>query len=162
MPIFRDRPPPTPEEIEAGTAYASARQAIFGRPLSALEHATRGQIIAFCIPYSHEDICNGGFHQYFSNGTGDYARVVVDGLRVLGDDARADLFIRAMGRFPDGIAPSTQSGRQAVLAKIDYRNDWRPWIEPIERAYYALGGDDLYARVRQWVDAHPGEFFLDD
>jgi hypothetical protein len=37
----------------------------------AIAGASAGQIIVYCVPYSHADICNGGFHQYFSNHTGD-------------------------------------------------------------------------------------------
>jgi hypothetical protein len=76
MPIFRDRPPLTPDDVEAATPSASARHAFWRdsrtpRPIEeAIAGATPGQIVAYCVPYSHADICNGGFHQYFSNHGG--------------------------------------------------------------------------------------------
>ncbi|MGZ3422698.1 MAG: DMP19 family protein [Polyangiales bacterium] len=168
MPLFRDRPPLTAEEIEGSMAHASARHAFWRnlrtpRPIDeAIAGATRGQIIAYCVQYSHADICNGGFHQYFSNHTGDYASITVEALRTLGDDRRAELMTRAMGRFPRGVAPKTAARRQRLLDAIDYRSDWQPWIRPIEDAYYALDTDDLDRRVREYVTSHPHEYFLDD
>lgn len=69
MPIFRDRPPLTVEDIEAATTGLSARNAFWddSTPRSlddAIAGASRGQIITYCVRSSHADICNGGFHQY--------------------------------------------------------------------------------------------------
>ncbi|MBL8719431.1 MAG: DUF4375 domain-containing protein [Myxococcales bacterium] len=167
MPFFRARPPLTPEEIEASLPYASARHAFWMdmrtmRPIDeAIAGASLGQVIAYCVHYSHADICNGGFHQYFSNSTGDYASLTIDALRTLGDDRRADLMTRAMGRFPGGVAPKSQARRQAVLATIDYESDWRVWCGPIEKAYYALGGEDLGRRVQEYVASHASDYFLE-
>lgn len=168
MPIFRNRPPLTPADIEAAMPYASARNAFWRnlrtpRPIDeAIAGASPGQIVAYCVQYSHADICNGGFHQYFMNSTGDYASITMEALRRLGDDRRAELMTRAMGRFAGGVAPKTQAQRQAALATIDFRSDWRGWIRPIEDAYYTLGHDDLDRRVRDYIASHPEDYFLDD
>lgn len=83
MPIFRDRPPLTAEDIEGAAPYASARHAFWcdqrtQRPIAeAFAGATLGQLVAYAVHYSHADICNGGFHQYFSNSTGDMAQATV-------------------------------------------------------------------------------------
>ncbi len=168
MPIFRDRPPLTHDDVEAAMPDASARHAFWRdlrtpRPIDeAIAGASPGQIVAYCVPYSHADICNGGFHQYFSNSTGDYASITIEALRRLGDDQRAGLITSAMARFPGGVAPKSRAERHALLARIDFKSDWRGWIRPIEDAYYALDGDDLGRRVRDYVASHPEDYFLDD
>jgi hypothetical protein len=114
------------------------------------------------VPYSHADICNGGFRQYFSNHGGGFALITIEAVRRLGDDKRADLMTRAMGRFPGGVAPNGRAECQSALASIDYRSDWREWIRPIEDAYYALGGDDLGRRIQDYIASHPEDYFIDD
>jgi hypothetical protein len=167
MPIFRDRPPLTPDDIEAAMPAASARHAFWRdlrtpRPIDeATAGASPGQIVAYCVPYSHADICNGGFHQYFSNSTGDLASITIDALHRIGDHQRAELMMRAMGRFPGGVAPKKRAERQAILASIDFRSDWRTWARPIEDAYYALDGKELGERVQDYIASHAEEYFLD-
>jgi hypothetical protein len=168
MPIFRDRPPLTPEDVEAAMAEAASRNAFWRdlhtpRPVDeAIAGASPGQVIVYCVPYSHADICNGGFHQYFSNFGGSFALITIEAVRRLGDDKRAELMKRAMGRFRGGIAPKSRAECQAALADIDYKTDWRPWIRPIEAAYYALDADDVGRRVEEYVASHAEDYFLDD
>lgn len=95
--------------------------------------ASRGQVALYAVSYSHADICNGGFHQYFANHTGALAREALDGFRLVGREQHADLLIRAMSRFPDGIAPRDWALRNALLDAIDYEGDWQPFIGPIQQ-----------------------------
>ncbi|MCC7538807.1 MAG: DUF4375 domain-containing protein, partial [Deltaproteobacteria bacterium] len=126
MPKLR-RAPLDEAEIGREMPYAVAERAFWVdlqtmRPLEeAIAGATLGQILAYCVPYSHADICNGGFHQYYWNHTGDYAALTVDALRTLGDHERVALFVRSMARFPDGIAPRSRAERIAALDAIPYR-----------------------------------------
>jgi hypothetical protein len=155
-------------EVERAIPHASGQHAFWcdaetPRPIDeAIAGATPAQIVVYCVPYSHSDICNGGFHQYFFNHTGDYASITIDALRRIGEQERAELMTRAMGRFPGGVAPRHRGRRQALLRTIDFKSDWQPWIRPIEKAYYALANDDLDRRIEEYVAAHPRELFLDD
>jgi len=167
MPIYRNRPPLTETDVEDGMVLESARHAFWRdrqTPRSIEEAragATPGQIILYCVHYFDAEVRNGGFHQYFMNSTGDAALITLEALKRLGEDERAGLLVAAMARFPGGIAPKSQSERQAVLSTIPYREDWRPWIQAIEAAYYALDGDVLQRRIQDYVDSHPEEFFVD-
>lgn len=134
---------------------------------ASLRPASRGQIALYAMSYSHADICNGGFHQYFANHTGALAREALDGFRLVGLDQHADLLTRAMSRFPDGVAPRDWGLRNAILDAFDYESDWKPFIEPIEDAYYALcrvgSSDDPMTRAFDaYIATHPAEFFADD
>ena len=165
IPALRRRPPLTEAEIEARLVDASGRHAFWRdpetlRPIEeALAGASMAQIVVYAVPLSHADICNGGFHQYFWNYTGDCAACTVAGLRVIGEGVRADLIVRAMARFPGAAAPSDQQERRALLHDVDW---WRQWFRPIEIEYFALDRELLDARVRAYVDAHPHELFRDD
>jgi hypothetical protein len=167
-PIFRDRPPLTAEDIARELTRAAAANAFWIDDQTprdtgvSLAHATRAQIVGYCVEYVHEDVCNGGFHQLFMNGTGDFAQVVVRALRAMGELERAQLFVEAMARFPGGVAPVSRVTRQAALERIPFQTDWEPWIEPIERAYFALPSDALRPLVDHYLDTHPRELFLDD
>ena len=115
----------------------------------------------FAIDYSHADICNGGFHQYYYNHTGDLAPYAIRGFRSLGEEERAELMVRSMARFPGGVAPTNREERIAILETIDYADDWRPWVDEIERAYYEVEGTRPMETVLAiLVDAHPDVFFL--
>ena len=167
MPIYRKRPTLTETDIADGTAVESARHAFWRdrqTPRSieeAIAGASPGQVILYCVPYFDAEVRNGGFHQYFMNSTGDAALVTLQALEKLGEDARARLLVSAMARFPGGVAPKSQSARQAALSAISYREDWRPWVQPIEAAYYALDADVLGRRIEDYVESHSDEFFLD-
>lgn len=114
------------------------------------------------MPYFDGELRNGGFHQYFMNPTGDAALITLEAPRKIGEDERARLLVSAMARFPGGIAPKGQTERQDTLSAIPFDADWRPWIRPIEAAYYALDGDVLGRRIHDYIESHPEEFFVDE
>lgn len=165
--LMGKRPPLTDEDVLARLAAASAKNAFWCDETTpreidfALAGAATAQIVVHCVPYGHADICNGGFHQFFSNATGDFAVPMTHALRLIGEEPRAELLVQAMARFAGGVAPRSREARCRALDLIDYTSDWRPWIEPIERAYHALGDTDLYARVDRYAAAHAHELFLD-
>ena len=168
-PFFREKPPLTEADVEAALFGASARFAFWGehpdhpRPLAeATAGATLGQTITYCVQYTHSDICNGGFAQYFFNSTGNYVHLTINGLEAIGELRRAQILTRAMSRFPNGHAPTDRAERIELIEAIDYEEDWKAWAAPIEDEYYGLDGTELGARIRAYEKAHPSEYFLDD
>jgi hypothetical protein len=47
---------------------------------------------------------------------------------------------------------------------FDYESDWQPFVEPIEAAFFALGGvgDPVARAFDAYIAAHPREFFADE
>lgn len=128
---------------------------------AALAHVRPGPRFLWVLGYTDADICNGGFHQYFSNPSGDLCALALEGFAQVGSPERAALLRRAMGKFPGGMAPLERQERLRLLAPIDYQAVWRPWIEPIEDAYYRLEERaPLRPLLRAFARRNIGDFFV--
>jgi hypothetical protein len=103
---------------------------------------------------------NGTLHQYYSNSTGDLARELPDAARLFGADAYADIFEKANALF----APGTLNDRRRRNAELDaFEEDGR--AAALDRLSDEIfdredAGDIIYRRITDYVEAHPGNFFL--
>lgn len=84
----------------------------------------------FYILYADNEINNGGFAQYFSNGYGKYAANAVAAFNEIGAPKKAVLLATVMASFPDGKYPQS----------IEDFNDLGE-IEDAENALEFLNGD---------------------
>ena len=57
------------------------------------------------------DVNNGGFHQYFSNSSGDTAFAVVEALKTIGARNMAAIASKACGVFPRAVPASDRAER---------------------------------------------------
>jgi len=122
---------------------------------SVLDLATPGQIAVYAIFWTHAEVSNGGFHQYFHNATGILAPEALDGLRRIGALRFAELLERAMRRFPRGAPPTDNARRRDDLDSI---TDGA--FRGLDEAFFELDRhDDLLELVADHVRAHPDEFF---
>ena len=64
------------------------------------------------------EINNGGFNQYFSNSSGDFAHETVMSLKLINADKTADILQRAVNQFPNKNVPKGREERQKALEKI--------------------------------------------
>jgi Domain of unknown function (DUF4375) len=62
-----------------------------------------------------DEVNNGGFHQFFYNSSGDDTAETIRALEMIGADKMADILMRAVARFRDGVAPQERFARQRVL-----------------------------------------------
>ena len=62
-----------------------------------------------------DEVNNGGFHQFFYNSSGDDTAETIQALDIIGADKMADILIRAVARFRDGVVPKERFARQRVL-----------------------------------------------
>jgi hypothetical protein len=62
-----------------------------------------------------DEVNNGGFHQFFYNSSGDDTTETIQALEMIGADKMADILMRAVARFRDGVAPKERFARQRVL-----------------------------------------------
>lgn len=87
----------------------------------------------------HEEIRNGGFHQWFKNPHSDHSGYAIGFLRRIGAHDRLELIQKALGYFPIGDIPTTQDERCAFVAQ------WTPeqihGLDALNTDYYALAGD---------------------
>ena len=104
--------------------------------LSWFRGLTPVQQVIFSTHYLSAEVYNGGFHQYFHNGTGLTAPEAVESFRRLGLNDVADLVQEAMLVFGSEF-PRHRERRQAFLDSIvgDEPSEWNPFFLIDERFY---------------------------
>ena len=101
------------------------------------------------------EINNGGFSQYFSNSSGDFANETVKSLRLIGADKTADILEQAIAEFPNKTIPQDSDERQELLEAIEEAasENW----EKLEQRFFAYE-DDLNTLNLDYVRQHQDKF----
>ena len=120
--------------------------------------ATPGQRALYVTTLFIREVDNGGLEQFFHNSSGMYAESVCDAFRLLGANEYASVFERALSIFPSGQVPLRQSYRIRVLESIPKQTRMELFKSLEEQL---LGEDRLWPFFRNYVAAHPAEFFID-
>ena len=109
------------------------------------------QILA-ATAYGKSDIDNGGFHQFFGNGTGVFAPEMAEWLDRSGLTDAANVVQDAIDKFGPTF-PRSQSKRQEFLARIpgDSRKEWDPFRELDNRFYDATEDEQFDAAANEWL-----------
>ena len=92
--------------------------------------------------YGKADIDNGGFHQFFSNGTGVFAPEMIEWFERAGLAETASIMKKATAVFGNPF-PRSQAVRRRFLASFDgaTRADWDPFFQLDDRFYSSLPYD---------------------
>jgi len=101
------------------------------------------------------EVMNGGFHQFFSNTSGDYAHEALAALRELGAAETSTLLQTAIDTFPKKQVPKDRAQRNALLDRIDPKT-----LDAIDGQYYALakcGSEDLAELILRFMRTHARE-----
>jgi hypothetical protein len=121
---------------------------------------TAGQRALVAIRWYLEEVCNGGFEQFFYNDTGILAMEVLAGFQRIGAAVDADLLARAMAIFPDATPPLDRKERVILLERVS-ESERESVFEPIEDEFYARTQTyEQYNLCAAYVRAHPEEFVL--
>jgi hypothetical protein len=90
----------------------------------------------YAAHWCQSEICNGGFHQFFSNTTGLLAPEALEGFRAIGMTEWAELLAEAMKHFGTPY-PRDRDNREEFLAKRPRRprEEWDPFYDLDERFY---------------------------
>jgi hypothetical protein len=122
-----------------------------------LARMTKGQRVMLAVEQLEMEVYNGGFDQYFFNSASGLAREALEGLKLLRVDAFTSLLERAIAFYPEGDVPRDRKVRQRLLL-----GDVRDRLEKakLDTQWYKVQ-EDLSKALFAYVDAHPGEFFLD-
>jgi hypothetical protein len=102
------------------------------------------------------EVCNGGHDQFFSNSTGIVWKDALEGMRMIGDDADADNFQKAIDLFGGDIS-FDRDERNDALDKIYEKNGYE-CFEDINHGYY--GGDKFDKYMKEYVKSHPVDFVV--
>ena len=92
----------------------------------------------FAVWWCDSEVCNGGFHQFFSNSTGVLAPEALEGFRAIGLIECAELVELALRKFGEPY-PRDREARQAALKLIEPPSDSRQERDPfhnLNNLYY--------------------------
>lgn len=94
--------------------------------------------------YGKADIDNGGFHQFFRNGTGVFAPELAEWFERAGLSQSATLVRDAMAVFGDKF-PRSQDERREFLAKFkgESRAEWDPFYQ-MDSCFYEIATDQAF------------------
>ena len=90
----------------------------------------------YAAHWCQSEVCNGGFHQFFSNTTGLLAPEAVEGFRAIGVTEWADLLANAMKHFGTPY-PRDRDDRDQFLPirQRRPREEWDPFCKSDARFY---------------------------
>lgn len=123
-----------------------------------MRHATPGQRAILATTLFIRELDNGGFEQFFWNGSGDIVNEVVTGFRQLGLNDDAQIVQEAATFFGSKPGTATQAERRDLLAKASTAVT-NAFFEPLNKKLY--GESRLWPLFRRYIDLHPEEFFSD-
>jgi hypothetical protein len=90
----------------------------------------------FAAHWCQSEVCNGGFHQFFTNSTGVLAPEALAGFKAIGATEWASLLEEAM-RFFGAPYPREREVREERLSKVPgkEREQWDPFFALDDRFY---------------------------
>jgi len=143
--------------IEDGVEFAIALGNLVGRRAYTLGFAalSTAERVAFCVDELEREVTSGGFHQYFVNAGGNYAREAQAALVTIGAPAMAALLARAMDHFPSPGPPADQEARCALVEAMG--DEAFESFAPLDDAFCAYP-EDLGALMRTYAAAHRADF----
>ncbi len=106
---------------------------------AAIETLTEPAAFVYLAGVFEGEVVKGGFRQFLSGPSGEFANATLRALREIGAHASLELLEKALAVFPEGVAPADWGARLADLAQSD---------EGDPRFFEAF--DDIYNR---YVDA---------
>ena len=126
------------EEDPLGVLWPVVLETVFPRParrerIDALGHAAKVIYLVECLS---GEVCNGGFHQFFSNSSGEHAQEAHSALLEVGAVKAAGLLERAMRALADGRVPTDRLERYNELELADKRHPGL--FDGLDREFYSL------------------------
>ena len=111
----------------------------------------------FAVWWCNSEVCNGGFHQFFSNPTGVLATEALEGFRAIGLRAHAEVVEAAIEKF-DMPYPRDRGARHAALQAMELpgekREQWDPFYDLDERYDDAQEREEFDERLDEFARRH--------
>ena len=111
----------------------------------------------FAAHWLYSEVCNGGFHQFFSNSTGVLAPEAAKGFRAIGLDDCATVIEEAIQFFGKSY-PREQEERNEILEGIEgnEEEEWNLFFKLDDRFYKLVEGD----RFLNAADEYAGNYAI--
>ncbi|WP_347066691.1 DUF4375 domain-containing protein [Flavobacterium sp. WV_118_3] len=102
--------------------------------------------ICYLIVVFHNQIFNGGFHQYFVNGYGQFAKETIDALKTIGALKKAELLEEAL-KIVNSESYSDETFRKKLLGKqisqLFSKDDLFESLDNLDNIYYTDENEDI-------------------
>lgn len=133
---------------------------IYDGPLVFLHGFERLTVVArhlLAVRWCDSEVCNGGFHQFFSNSTGVLAPEALEGYRAIGLHECAEITQAAIGLFEEPY-PRDRDARcealQAIQLPGESRKQWDPFYGFDDRYYAARKRERFYEKMDDFALRH--------
>lgn len=120
-----------------------------------MEKLTDSQLAFYYNQNLEREINNGGFNQYFTNSSGDFAHETINSLRIIGANHTADILQSAIDQFPDKKVPSDRDERIELVGQIEETANEK-W-EELDQKFFEYK-DNLNSLNIEYVKKHRTEF----
>ena len=110
----------------------------------------------FAAHWLYSEVCNGGFHQFFSNPTGVLAPEAADGFRAIGLEDCATVIEEAIQFFGNSY-PREQEKRNEILDNVQgsEAEEWNPFFKLDDRFYkFAVEEDRFLKTADEYAGNH--------
>lgn len=102
--------------------------------------------ICYLVVVLHNQVLNGGFHQYFVNGYGQFAKETINALKTIGASKKAELLDEAL-KFVNSDNYLDEVFRKKLLKKqipqLFSKDDLFEHLDGLDDIYYADQNEDL-------------------
>ena len=134
---------------------------IYGDPdefLATYSLVPRPNALLLAAHWCQSEVCNGGFHQFFTNSTGVLAPEALEGFETIGRSDLAKLLREAMAYFGPSF-PRDQESRCVALEKLqgDRREDWDPFFGNDNAFYECLARETFETAADRYARKTKGE-----
>jgi hypothetical protein len=106
------------------------------------------------------EVGNGGLCQYFDNGPDDGPAFALAGLREMGAKDAANLFMRALSVFPDGLPPEDRDELQKLVEQVD--DEVLALWQECSQEFCQQHQESIDNLAVEYVKQHRAEFRLPD
>ena len=117
-----------------------------------------GHLIAVC--WCDQEICNGGFYQFFKNGTGILAPEAIIGYQAIGLLGCAKIVEKPIAMFGNPY-PRDRKLRHSILGKLDRDGETREQWDPFgsfDTSYYAIKNKErIFETMGRYAENHAGQ-----
>lgn len=113
--------------------------------------------ITYLTVVLENQVLNGGFHQYFANSYGQFARETINALVELGAFKKSNLLDSALHLIQD-VSMSDQEFRDKLvnktLAKLFKEEDLYDPLEELDNSYYDIEDEDIADLLADYLTKH--------
>ncbi|MCH2235593.1 MAG: DMP19 family protein [Crocinitomicaceae bacterium] len=124
----------------------------YGEDLSKL---TESEKTVLFIENLEIEVNNGGFHQFYSNSSGDYSLETYEALLTIGADSMAKIMNDANSILPNKTIPSNRTERINILEEHEDQL-WDKW-EECDSKFYEYP-DDLIELLYTFISKNKADF----